>query len=383
MILIAIFLFTTLSYNFWPISSPNRIIGFFIFFDLLLIIFEEETLSKIQIGLLAESFFLTLMTFLDCTNLSQNLTDAIYWLTTMMMLTIMTQKNSCEKLSSELENCKKFILLAVIICSILVLIGLFDERCYSSKWEGQYYNGYTVSQHALASGCCLLITFILFYLKDKQHSVFDFIFFIPGAIGILASGARTFMVSLVLIFAVYYIYYIKSFSWKLLLFPFVFFIGVFVFFRSDMYIKFIYVINNTYTSNTLIGRFTSGRTDLWIIDLKAYAELPFINKLIGAGFDYVYTVNQTSIGKNYWAHNDIIDLLLSAGLLGLYLYIKVIGMWIKSLNFRLSNNFTKIILLSYILLPLLINGFFTYQHYLYSFLIFFLSTLNLETETNK
>ena len=379
-ILIAIFTFTTLSYNLWPISSPNRVVGFFIFFDLLLIIIEEETLSKIQIGLLIESFLLALMTFIGCTDFSQNLTDAIYWLTTMMMLTIMTQKNSCEKLSLELKNCKKLIITIVVISSMLVIIGLFDERCYSSVWEGHYYRGYTVSEHTFSSGCCLFLTFILFFLKDKHHSFFDFIFFIPGTIGILASGARTFLIPLILILAVYYLYYIKSFSWKLLLFPIVFLLGIYVFLQSDMYTKFIFVIENTYTSNTWIGRFTSGRTRFWLIDFQAYAELPFINKLIGAGFDYVYNINESSIGMDIWAHNDFIDLLLSVGIIGLAFYIFVLAACLKSVNRVISKRITRIISASYVLLPLLLNGFFIYQHYLYSSLFFILTIYALEND---
>jgi hypothetical protein len=116
-------------------------------------------------------------------------------------------------------------------------------------------------------------------------------------------------------------------------------------------------------------RFTSGRSVFWLIDLRAFYDFGFLNKLAGNGFDYIYYVNKTFYNMEIWAHNDIINLLLSVGLIGTSVYLFVIGRMIKNINVTVGKRFPSALLISYVVFPALINGFFMYQHYLYSFVI--------------
>ena len=376
--LITIYMLTTLSYNLWPISTPNRVVGFFIFADVLWMVASQKGINKHQITILLLSSLICLITFAFASNYSRNLTDAIYWLTTMLLFSMVVKKENRDRLIEEIWRQKTFIIVILTICSILLVVGLFDGRCYARSWGGRYYTGYTVSEHTLCSGCCMVMAFILFFMKRRKHKTYDFAFFLPTAAAIMASGARIFMIPLVFVFAIYYIYYIKSFSWKILLAPVVVLTAVYFFLRSGMASKFLFVQGNTYISNTVAGQLTSGRVDFWRIDIKAYIDLPIIKKIFGAGFDYVYSVNRASYGMNIWAHNDIIDLLLSGGLIGVCLYMFEVGHFIKTLNRQFHRTLVRIIFSSYIMMPLILNGFFGYQHYLYSTVIFILAICELE-----
>lgn len=68
-----------------------------------------------------------------------------------------------------------------------------------------------------------------------------------------------------------------------------------------------------YTGNTLSkyydfwGVVTSGRSVFWVDMMDAFWSTDLIHRLLGNGFHFVYTV------RNFWAHNDFIQLLLTFG----------------------------------------------------------------------
>ena len=76
-----------------------------------------------------------------------------------------------------------------------------------------------------------------------------------------------------------------------------------------------------------------------------------------------------------WAHNDFINLLISVGLIGFMIY--VIALWKMFSNLRYSLKIKEYILIvSYVAIPALLNGFYTYAHYMFSFYIFMLIIMN-------
>ena len=375
-VLTALYMFTTLSIRLWPIESPNRIVGFFILADLAWIVLKKN--KKRQMILLFGCLALVFYSFLFARDLSRNLTDSVYWLSTMMVLFVIENRRRLNKLIVALEKCRKFVLIMIAVCSALILVGLFDGQCYSSSLVGRYYLGYTAHEHTLCSGCCMMMSFIMYYIKEKQYKITNLLWLALPTVAIMASGARTFLISLLLIYAIFYLYCIKFFSVRLLLMPVVMIAAVYFFLHSSMAAKFLSVLGDYNNSNTFIGKITSGRSEFWAIDLQAYSDLSVMGKLFGHGFDYVYYINESRYALSIWAHNDVINLLLSVGMIGLLIYLFEIARTIKKINLEIEKKITKWIISGYILIPLVLNGYFGYQHYVYSTIILICSIYKMQ-----
>ena len=142
-----------------------------------------------------------------------------------------------------------------------------------------------------------------------------------------------------------------------------------MFLRSGMATKFNFVRGNQYISNTALGQMSSGRIDFWKIDLIAYSQYGFLEKLVGNGFDRVYQINRDSYGLSIWSHNDVINLLLSVGALGTLVYLLEVRKVLIIISRSVEKTLVRWLMFAYIVFPLLLNGFFGYQHYVYSVVI--------------
>lgn len=366
--LIAIYMFTTLTYTLWPISSPNKIMGFLIFFNVIWIYCKHLTKRKFVI--LFFSILIVSFSFVHSQNPFKYISDAIYLLISILLLMEINNEYSKNKLLMALGQSEKFIKWIVILCSLILCIGFLDFKCYdSSQWDGSYFIGYTNASHTLASGASLLLIFTLYVTRNKKN-IMSFLYFVPSIIAILKSGARTFLIPIIIVCFFFYVYHIKKVSVKLLILPFTVICAAYVFLNSSMIEKFSFSINNQYTNMDLLGRLTNGRTAFWVVDLLAFGKFNLIQKLLGSGFQYVYLINEKNFNLAIWAHNDFINCLLSVGIIGTCIYVYILFITGKRIiKTSRRNYFIKTLLISYMLLPALLNGFYAYQHYFYSFII--------------
>lgn len=366
--LIVLFSFTTLTYRLWPSFIPvNRILGFLIVIALLIIVLNN--LRKKDLLVILSVFLSVILSYFFASEYSINITDSIYFFTTVLCLVLISNQNIVRNLQSALFDSYKFIFFFVLIETLLVTVGFFIPSSYTINWEGRYYVGFGMVQHSFASGVTLMLALTLYLLKMKGSKTLHFIYLLPGTIAILQSGARTFLISLVIIWALYYINILKKVTIKIAILPIITIVALYLYLNSSMVDKLSYLSGNEYISTNTMAQLTSGRTEFWMIDINAFLNFNLINKVFGNGFDYVYHVNQTEYGMKIWAHNDIINLLLSIGLFGVLIYIILL---IKTF-YKLKKNTVKFInwflIVSYFLVVSLINGLFTYQHYLFSFII--------------
>lgn len=366
--LMAIYMFTTLTYTLWPVSSPNKIIGFLIFFNVIWIYSKHLTKKKAIIMFIA--IFIVGWSFINSPNPFRYVSDAIYLLISILLLMEIDNDFSKNKLLCALQQTEKFIKWIVILCDLVLCVGLLDARCYdSSQWDGSYFVGYTNASHTMASGACLLLVFTLYIIRNKKN-IMSFIYFVPSIIAILKSGARTFLIPILIVCFFFYVYHIKNFSIKLLVFPIAIVCATYVFLNSSMVEKFTFSVNNQYTDMNFLGKLTNGRTAFWVVDLLAFGHYNIIQKLVGNGFQYVYMVNEKNFDLAIWAHNDFINCLLSVGIIGTLIYVYVLYRTGKTIiKMPRKDIIIKTLLIFYILLPAFLNGFYTYQHYFYSFII--------------
>lgn len=219
---------------------------------------------------------------------------------------------------------------------------------------------------------------ILCVLTEEKKNIRNIAYFIPGIIAILESGARIFLIPVIVILYVFYRYYIDSITVKTVCFPILIIAAIYIFINSGMLEKFAFVKDNTYISSNMLGQITSGRTEFWMIDLNAFQDYSLLNKLVGKGFDNVYRINKAGYGMAIWAHNDVINTLLSTGLLGCLLYLIAFIQHIYTIFKSHSTRIERALISSYIVIPMLLNGYCVYQHYLYSAIIFITLYLSIQ-----
>ena len=348
-----------------PYVPLSRLVGIGV---LLVLIFEtlKQSTKKIQ-QRFSICICVIIITLITCSDLKTNINDALYWLATMLVLYNLQNEKFCSKLYMELHRYRIFGIIVMACNSAIILLGLNNPACYNSTWGKAYYTCYAYSNHVFASTCCLCLCLLLAFTKDIKSDIVKIFFMLPASLGILQSGSRTFIIPLLIIWAFFYLKRVKSRNFKIIAFPIAMLTGIKFFLQSGMYQKFINP--NTYVLTTGLSKFSSGRDIFWLIDINAYFNMNFINKILGSGFDFPYYVNETQYSMRIWAHNDFIDLLLSLGVMGVILYF---GAFMKDIKKMKQKKKLYILLLSiYFMFVSFINGLFVYQHYVYSYMVLF------------
>lgn len=372
------FMVTTLTYSLWPsnIISVNKIIGILIILDIVLIEVNKGVkrwdafILLMTITSAFTSIFITLINFQD---ISQGIEDAIYWVVTILILALCNDQRFLSNLWNAIELNKNPIKCLTYTLNIFMAVCLLIPSCYRANWEGKYFVGFGFSEHAICSGACLLAVFNLFLLRKKSKcKLTDGIILVPSILVVLQAGARTFIVPIGIIAAIFYVYCVRNKSFKKLAFPIIILGAYYLFNKSNMLEKFITATNNIYTSSNRLVSFSNGRLDFWLIDIKEFISYPLINKIWGNGFDHVYFVNQQQYYGSYiWAHNDFITTILGAGIIGTVIYLVAMFKLYRYAKININSKFVIALITWYFVFVWFINGIFTLQHYLYSFVVLY------------
>lgn len=379
--LIILHMSVTLTYRLWPYFLPIRkVLGGII--AVCIITIALKCLKKIELCIIALLLICCGISTVFAQKLGVHFSDVMYFTVTVFFLVKLVDSRFCFLFNRALFYNVKLIKIAIIIVHIIMIIGLAISGCYLVKWGGSYYIGFSEGSHTLGAGLCMNAAFLFYLLKKaKKTNLWTIIYFIPSIEIVMMSGARTFLIPILLIVVIWVLCECKGKRIKLLLIPVLIVTFIVAIASSNLASKFMYSANNTYISSNYVDSLTSGRTIFWKSDIDAFLNSQFTNIIFGHGFDYVYDVNLREVGLYIWAHNDVIDLLLSIGIVGTLLYL--------ILFYRLFKNFyrnilkSKLILLGTIIIYslgiALINGFFGYQHYLYSFVIFYCALIGCDS----
>ena len=380
LITVALYTVTTLSYTLWPAAvSPNRVLGFFLFLEIL--VFYFYTLRRRDLPVLALCAFISMVSFVLCGDLAQNLTDATYFAATVLLLWKLSDFWASCRLYRALKALRGLLCAVVAVGNLLLVIGFCVPACYVQLWGvWQYYQGFTPSTHTLCAGVCLLLALTLFLLRDAVFRLWHPLCLLPGLAAIAMSGARTYLVSVLVLVALYILYEMPQVKLRFALLPALLIGAVCFVLFSGMTAKLAFLRESAALSDAVLAQLTSGRTEFWVLDLDAFLRFDFFHLLFGQGFDYPYWLNETSYGVRIWAHNDVLDLLLGAGVWGTLLYGYVLFASFWTLFHRTTGWLLPVLLTTYVLFALLVNGFFGYQHYVYSFFVLALTFMGAPEE---
>ncbi len=376
-ILMILFVMTTLLQALFDRISINKLLGIAIA-GVAFWIWSTSLSVKRLCGayLLGSAGFFVIIT---SENVGLDFTEWIYFYISMLILTLVSNPYHAPKIYNAFSHNKTMMRIIIWLSTCVLCFLLVFRIGYKYKWgEGSYFVGLCNSEHTLASVCCLILALIYSYttVGDCNKGIYGLLSLIP-AFAIFQSGARIFLVPLAVIGYLYIRKNIKRRSVRVI----IYIIGAlgfaYVLLNSSMMEKFLYAFDNQY-GGTILDTFTSGRTEIWATELNLFSQSNILKKIFGGSFASIYTANKSNLGLSIGAHNDLIGLLCGTGLLGLFLYICVLTIVVRNISRLDIPKLCRLLLCAYIIVPMCFNGFYPYQHYVYSFVILFLSVQKTE-----
>lgn len=379
------FTLTTLIMALMPVS-PNRVLAVPIVLAIIFYTYFIDRSTYWEFFLLFYYAFFFAIALIIAKDKLVAFSDSIYLMTALLLLNFLQRNKTISEIFLTIKSRQSIITYIAAVGMIILIIELLIPNCYRSAWGGQkYFIGFTASQHTLASGCCLLLTLIIAGTKGKpfQIGLGPVLALILATIGILESGARTFIVPLLICWCFYLKDHIRSRVVMLIISIIGFILFLYLAFRTNMFKKFQFSLSHS--QGDFLSAMSSGRTDFWAIDLRDFCSGNFFQILFGKGFDYIYQLNLKEVGISIGAHNDLINLLLCVGLIGTFIFLYVIIKFIHFSKKLISTAFGRFLFATYILFPMLVNGFYTYPDYLISvvFLLFYAGSFENHQECSN
>lgn len=301
-------------------------------------------------------FFLLIITLIHSTSGFgiNNFNMAYKFILVILIVSFFTNITMMTKFKNYFNNKINSVIKYINIIQILMLVSLLIPTCYINKWgESRYFQGPFDSPHQL--GYFLLgIIFILLYLYIKYDYKISFIWMNINVILVLFTGVRTVLVGVIFLFLFALAYYLKKSKRNIFITFCVSTLVIGVVFGTDIANDIPMITKMKYTGQSEYTNISSGRDLIWKNNLDAYKELPVLKKIIGAGMGVTFKINYETIGKNIWAHNDIIQILLSYGLIGVFIYLSVL--------LRLFYRYKNILIFTFLTAIMILNGFLNYNN---------------------
>lgn len=194
-----------------------------------------------------------------------------------------------------------------------------------SSYEGGYFESFTGNSARTCPVAVFLLTLILVAVKIYKRKQYLYFAFFPMYCFFMGDSRTYLAVGLMLGIIVLYFYFDSKRNFYYMLIPAGVVVTV-ILMASSVMTRFTSAVD---ASNSLSqyydfwGVATSGRSVFWVDMLNAYWNSDNAHRAFGCGFHFVYTV------RNFWAHNDFVQLLLTFGIVGLITYLWTIRGLVK------------------------------------------------------
>ena len=384
-LLIVIFPLITLIQELLPFS-PNRVAMFLLLICFVCQLFRLRK-NKVLYFLLYIMVQISILLVMSG-DIAKCIDDMIYYVSIFVEIMLLANSGFRKRLFAQCRQKSGFMLAILLLCEGIVALNMTMSSCYSTKWHDVYFIGWTAHQHTMASVCSVLIIFSLLLSATRfRGSVLKplFMMAIP-VLGVMLSGARTFLVPAFLAISAHLIKKYQKHPYSVV------FLGCVSAFALITVLDSTNMLAKITQASAYQGTWyyeyilTSGRNVFWDIDIKAFKALPVLQQFFGKGFDWVYYINLTQYKLEIWAHNDLLHVLMGAGFFGLLNYLFLYVGLLRSLRHHLTR-LDKLIVSLYIFFPMLLNGFFVYQHFVFGAMLFVIyieaNHLQQATEGNR
>ncbi|WP_026524233.1 hypothetical protein [Butyrivibrio sp. MB2005] len=245
------------------------------------------------------------------------ITSFVFWFVFMCYIA-----NNYRDLMRELAENFGMLKGVTLFWEISVFVSFFFSRSYIRNWGGVYFLSFSNALHRFAMTCFAIMAYvtILFIMTNKKSYL---LWYIIPIVSMLLTGTRTYLViGMVFVVAVYYISCKDKRTFYITILPLMV-IAVALVLISPSGAKII----KSFQGEGYFGYWatlSNGRSIFWLEDLRGYWSLPIWKKFVGNGVNFIYLLNYYgTIAAMIWAHNDVINLLCTNGLLGVILYFVV------------------------------------------------------------
>lgn len=240
---------------------------------------------------------------------------------------------------------------------ILLIITIIEGYMYITKkgfrynWDGMYFSGTHTMQHTFSYfmlGCIAISIYLMIKNKSKKYIIYTMIFYIF----ILFTGARVALIGIGIL-GIAFIFIDKLYIIKIKEYLLIFVMMFILVINSSMIDKFIRESSNSNISG-------GGRSAIRNIILNEYKDFTFIEKLLGVGADKVYEITSYNMNNEIWAHNDIIQISISFGVVGIITYLLVCYRIYKLISVY-SEKKIGLTMSIFVLVMGFFNGFYNYK----------------------
>lgn len=214
-----------------------------------------------------------------------------------------------------LDHSHAYIECILWIWTILVGISALIPACYTDK----YFFSFAGSSFRLMPTVLIISALAMYIAVAKKNMLYTLFLLLPTYAALMNRSRTYFAVFFLFLFMYIYMCVRNKKIFYMLLVPLT---VVLLFFASVSGIadKFI---ETQYTDSSYWdywGTITNGRTEFWVWDLEAFFSLPFLQQFVGNGYNFVFDVTEQYFSVGIWAHNDVINLLMNFGYLGVVIY---------------------------------------------------------------
>ncbi len=293
-------------------DAINRIVMAFLACGLILVFLAYKYTTK-QFLILALALCIHVTAFIFTEFPLENTNDVFYF--GMWILLYVFFMKSKEKVLHIMENSQTYINFYLILWTVIVGISALIPSCY----EGSYFVSFTGSSFRLMPATliiCMLSMYMAILTEQKKYNLY---LILPLYIMFMGHSRTYFAVMLLFFLCYIYMQIDNKIYFYLALIP----VGAIVLglmMMGGISDKIAESMEKTSAIYDSLGIFTSGRSVFWVWDMEAFFGLPFWQQFVGNGFNFVYDVNGRHMAR-IWAHNDVINILMTFGYIGLYIYL--------------------------------------------------------------
>ena len=214
----------------------------------------------------------------------------------------------------------------IVLAAWTVIVGI--SLFFSQSHSGGYFVSFAGTSFRLMPSTLIIIALAMYmYIRTKRFA-YNFYLLLPLYATFMGNSRTYFGVAIILFVAYVYMTMKKKRNFYFILIPLIILITI-IAMAGGFGNK---VGSTSYTDQSYFdfwGTVTSGRTVFWEWDLVAFFKLPFWQQFVGNGFNFVYDVNGAQMAR-IWAHNDIINILMNFGYIGLVVYSWVFVRLVRS-----------------------------------------------------
>lgn len=243
-----------------------------------------------------------------------------------MLLSVFFNKENYEMLDDFLREKKKYIVPMLFIFSAIYIFLLFSSQSYDVRWSGgKFFKGFLDNPHENGYFLLTLIILSLYYISISEwnfNTILVTIFTLYFVTLSFTTGARTPTAASVVLILLFLLNKIKKKSLLLIASIYLVCISIIVYNYSNIsFLERIPFFEKVFTQINNED-FLSGREDIGTDIFEYFSDnMNILQKLVGMGLGVSFKINEMLLGVSIWSHNDLLEILVGFGILGVFIYL--------------------------------------------------------------